>query len=154
MKIIGICYYLSVLKEEKKKHKYTTHKTFHKRPIDHQTKHQLQHNISWYVNFWNSRNWVGPLNDENELEVDEKNNTNWQIWRMYVIVNFTNIRYKLTALSNIIHLIVKYKFMRPVSNLRLHKEKRQQQKIQNNWVRKVSKPLGKWNFRRNISVFN
>ena len=42
--------------------------------------------------------------------------------KMYNIINFKTIRYKLTALGKIIHLIGIYNFMRPVSTLRLLKE--------------------------------
>ena len=38
-----------------------------------QTKHQLRHNINKHVNFENTRNCMGPLNDENKLQVDEMN---------------------------------------------------------------------------------
>ena len=68
---------------------------------------------------------MGPLNDENKLEVDEKNNKNWKVWkilRMYNIVNFTTFRYELTTSGNIIHSILNYKLKRPVSILRLHIE--------------------------------
>ena len=42
------------------------------------------------------------------------------------IINFKNIRYKLTALGNIIHSTLNYKPMRSVSNLLLTKEQKQQ----------------------------
>ena len=42
------------------------------------------------------------------------------------VLNFKTIHYKLTAWGNIIHLILNYKPMRPVSNLRLPKEQKQQ----------------------------
>ena len=45
--------------------------------------------------------------------------------KMYII-DLKSIRYKLTALGNIIHSILIYKLMRPVSNLRLPKEQKQQ----------------------------
>ena len=38
------------------------------------------------------------------------------------IINFKTIHYELSASGNIIHSIVNYKLMRPVSNLRLPKE--------------------------------
>ena len=41
------------------------------------------------------------------------------------IRNFKTIRYKLNASGNIIHLVLNYKPMRPVSNLRLPKEQKQ-----------------------------
>ena len=43
-------------------------------------------------------------------------------FKMFII----NFRYKLTASGNIIHLILNDKPMRPVSNLRLPKEQKQQ----------------------------
>ena len=42
--------------------------------------------------------------------------------KIYNIINFKYLRCKLTASGNIIYLIVNYKFMRPVSILRLPKE--------------------------------
>ena len=42
------------------------------------TKHQLQHKINRKFNFWVTRNWLGPLNVENKLQVDKKNNKNWK----------------------------------------------------------------------------
>ena len=42
------------------------------------------------------------------------------------IINFKTIRYKLTASGKIIHSILKYKPMRPGSNLGLPKEQKQQ----------------------------
>ena len=42
------------------------------------------------------------------------------------IINFKTIHYKLTASGNIIHSILNYKTRRPVSNLRLPKEQKQQ----------------------------
>ena len=42
--------------------------------------------------------------------------------KMRIVLNFKTIRYKLTALDNIIPLIGYIKFMRPVSILRLPKE--------------------------------
>ena len=42
------------------------------------------------------------------------------------IINYKSIRYKLTASGNIIHSILNYKPIRPVSNLRLPKEQKQQ----------------------------
>ena len=61
----------------------------------HQTKHQLRHNISRHVNFLNSSSWMGPLNDDNKLQVDEENKKNCKL-KMYII-NFMTNRYKLTA---------------------------------------------------------
>ena len=46
------------------------------------------------------------------------------------IINFKTIRNKLSALGNIIHLIFNYKLMRPVSNFRLPKNKKNRKKQQ------------------------
>ena len=81
-------------------------------------KTSLTNQIRRYFIFWNTRNWSGPLNDENKLQVDEKNNKNWKVrkkLKMYIISSKT-IRYKLSALGNIIHSIFNYKLMLPVSN--------------------------------------
>ena len=51
LKIIGICYCPNVQKEEKKKQKYNTHKTFMKTHTVQQTKHQLRHPTSRHVKF-------------------------------------------------------------------------------------------------------
>ena len=75
LKIIGICYYANVLKE-KKKHTNATHKTLMKTHIVQQTKLQLRHYISRHVSFSNTRKYMGPLNDEIMLQVEEKNKNN------------------------------------------------------------------------------
>ena len=41
-----------------------------------QTKHQLRNKISRHVNVRVKLNWMGPLNDENKLQVDERNSKN------------------------------------------------------------------------------
>ena len=46
---------------------------------------------------------------------------------MYII-NFKTIRYELSGLGIIIHLIFNYKLLRPVSKLRLRKEQKKQEK--------------------------
>ena len=60
------------------------------------------------------------------------------------IINFKTIRYKMTASGNINHSILKYKPMRPVINLWLPEEQKQQ--IQEKIEREVSKALKKWTF--------
>ena len=79
LKIIGICYHLNMLKQKKKRNKYTTHKIFMKQ-IVYQSKHQLQHKFNRDINFWYSKNCMGPLNEENKLPVLEKNKKNWKIF--------------------------------------------------------------------------
>ena len=79
-----------------------------------------------------------PLIDENKLQFDEKR-TKTEKFEKYLklyIINFKTIRYELTAPGNIIHLILTYEshsfdpqlreLMRPVSNLGLPKEQKQQ----------------------------
>ena len=99
-----------------------------------------------------TRNWMGPLNDKNELEVDEKKTKTEKFenfWKLYGIIKITSIRSRLTALGNCVRSILDNKLMRPVSVLRLHKEKRKKAKTANskrNWARKVSSEelLIKW----------
>ena len=42
--------------------------------IVQQTKYQLGRNIIKHVKFLNAKNGMGPLNDENKLQVDGNNN--------------------------------------------------------------------------------
>ena len=68
---------------------------------------------------------MGPLKDEKKLQCDEKNNKNkknLKSLKINNIINFKTIRYKLTALGNIIHSILNYRLMRPVSVLRQTQE--------------------------------
>ena len=63
---------------------------------------------------------MGALNDEKKLQVDEKNNKNWKVWKIFenvIIIKFTFICYKVTASGNIVHSILNYKCMRLVSIL-------------------------------------
>ena len=60
LKIIGICYYAIVLKEENKTQMNHSH-NFMKTHIVKQTKHELRHDISKHVNFRKTRNCSGPL---------------------------------------------------------------------------------------------
>ena len=88
----------------------------------------MKKNVKRYVISWNTRNRIGPIVDENKLQFDKKNNKNWKFGKIFQSVdqNFKIIRYKLTALGNINHSILNYKAMRPVINLRLPKEQKQQ----------------------------
>ena len=91
-----------------------------------QRKHQLCHNISKHVIFQNKWNCMGPLNDESyklmqrttETEKIEKSS---KILTKCNVINFKSIHFKLTASSKIVHSILNYKLIRPVSILRLHK---------------------------------
>ena len=68
---------------------------------------------------------MGPLIDENKLQFDEKKTKeNIEIYLKMFIINFKNIRFKLTAFGKINHLIVKYKLKRHFNNLRLPKEQK------------------------------
>ena len=68
---------------------------------------------------------MGPLIDENKLQFDERNKKTEKYFKIFII-NITTIRYKLTASCDINHSILNYKPMRPVINLRLPKEQKQQ----------------------------
>ena len=71
---------------------------------------------------------MGPLNDEKNYKLtkrttkNEKKMKNPKKPKMYNIINFKPIRYKVTASCNIIHSILNYKVMRLVNPLRLPKE--------------------------------
>ena len=43
--------------------------------IVQQTKHQLRHDINEKLDSEFKKNWMEPLKDENNLQVDEKNKT-------------------------------------------------------------------------------
>ena len=75
---------------------------------------------------------MGPLNDENKLQLTKTTTKTEKFEKaliMYNIVNSQTIRYKLSASVNIIHSIFNYKLMRPVSTLRPPKKNRQKQQI-------------------------
>ena len=100
---------------------------------------------------------MGPLNDENKLQVDEKNNKNEKFeksLKMYNIINFQTIRYRLTALCKIIHLIVNYKFTRLVSILRLPKEKKALTENSKKLNEKSVKAISEWTFQRKSFLFS
>ena len=85
--------------------------------IVQQTIHQLHHNISKQVLFQSSWKWLGPLNDENNLQIDEKYK-NWEIdkknikiLKMCNIINLKTVWNKLASLDNIIYSILSYKLM-------------------------------------------
>ena len=68
---------------------------------------------------------MGPLNDENNLQFDEKNKKNKKFGKSskkYNIINFKTIRYKLTASCKIVQFIFNNKLMRQVIFLRLPKK--------------------------------
>ena len=61
---------------------------------------------------------MGPLNDENNLQVEEKNKQKTEMYGKYLkmnkIIKLKTIRYKLTATGNIIiHSILNFEPMRP-----------------------------------------
>ena len=96
---------------------------------------------------------MGPLNDENELQGDEKNkNENEKSLlslKMYNIINFKTIRYKLTASRNNIHSIINYKLMRTVSILWQPKDF--EGKTANS--KKIQREKGQELCSKNISIF-
>ena len=86
MKIIVICYYAIVIKEEK-----NTPLTLllMKTHIVQQTKHQVRHNVGKHVDFTNAWNCMEPLNGENKLQIDKKDNKNWKNWK--ILKNLKNV---------------------------------------------------------------
>ena len=74
--------------------------------IVQQTKHQLRSNIFRHVNFLITRNWIGPLNDETKLRVDVQQKLKSFKFLKTIHLKLKSIRYKLTALSIIMHSIV------------------------------------------------
>ena len=64
---------------------------------------------------------MGPLNDEIKLRKEQQKLKKLKNLNFKNIINFRTIRYQLTALGKIFHSYIKYKLMRPVSILRLHK---------------------------------
>ena len=101
---------------------------------------------------------MGALNDENKLQVNEKNNKNWhfeKFLKFCEIITFKTICFKLTASGNIFQSILNYKFIRLFSNLRLKKKKAgKKSRYKKNWERKVSKPLKSELSSEHFSVFN
>ena len=81
-----------------------------------------------------------PINDENKLQVDEKNKNSKTSLKSNNIINFNSFLYKVTALSNIFFSILNLKSMRPVSILRIQEElkKCKNSKFRKSLVRKLS----------------
>ena len=50
--------------------------------IVHLTKYQLRHIISKQGYFYNKWSCIGTLNNENRLQIDEKDNKNWKNWKL------------------------------------------------------------------------
>ena len=65
-----------------------------KKHIVLKTNDQLRQNINKQVNFENTKNCMRFLNDENKLQVNEKNK-NWKNWM--ILKNLKHFCYKLTA---------------------------------------------------------
>ena len=86
----------------------TTHKTFMKTHIVQQTKHQLRHHINGKIVFelqgirWN----LSMMRINYKFTKRTKPEKYEKISDKEKIVNFNAIRYKLSALSNIIHSIL------------------------------------------------
>ena len=84
-------------------------------------KHQLRH----YINEKNRFELQGiGWNDQNTLQIDDKNANRKYSNNLKTnnIINLYTIRFKLNAMSKIIHSILNKKPMRLVSFLRLHGE--------------------------------
>ena len=81
--------------------------------------------------FFEYKKLIRSLNDENKLQVDEKKTKTEKFkksLKMYNIINFQAIRYKMTASGNINPCILNYEQLRPVSILRLPKNLKNRQK--------------------------
>ena len=105
-----------MLNEEKRKHKFSTPKTFMKTHNVQRTHHQLRHNVS-SDDFFEYNELNGK--DENKLQVDEKKNKTEKFLKcstMYNIIKFKTFRYNLPATVKINHSVLSYKLMRTVSN--------------------------------------
>ena len=73
---------------------------------------------------------------------------------MYTLIIFKTIGYKLTASGNIIHLIVNYKFMRPVRILLLPKNKTgKNSKLKQTLSKKIVNAIRKWTFQYKLFYF-
>ena len=61
--------------------------------------------ISLDIKIFEYKKLIRPLNDENKLQVDEKKSTKIEMLKksvkLYNIINFETIRYKITASGNI-----------------------------------------------------
>ena len=71
---------------------------------------------------------MGPLNNENKLKVDKKNNKNLEVKKnvnINNIINFKSICYKLSASRNFIHSMLNSKLIRPLLSYDYIKSKNQ-----------------------------
>ena len=71
------CHWDLLLRECAKRREKETQvrqKNFYLNAYCPQTKRQLQQDITGLLNFMNTKNRIGPVNDENKLQVDEKEN--------------------------------------------------------------------------------
>ena len=146
LKIIRNCYYALVLREEKKKHKYTTHITLWKRILSN------KRNIS---NVMISVNMLifkiqGIVLELTMMRISyklTKRTTNWKkreilkILKKFCILHLKTIRYKPTASGKIIHSIVIYKLLRQVSILWLPDIKRMIKNRQKQQIKKNEREI-------------
>ena len=134
LKIIRICCYRNVLKEEKMKHKFwPLTKFLWKRLMSNRQK------ISYDIISVNTIIFElqGTAWDISRVRICYKLTTRItkiekfkNILKTYNIKNFKTICYKMTAFSNINHFILNYKFLSPVSILRVYKEEKNRQNHQ------------------------
>ena len=82
---------------------------------------------------------MGPLSDENKLQVDEKTTTEKleNFFKNINIKNYYTICYKLTAWQKIIQLVLILKLMRPLSVLRLQKNRKN--RVKSKKVKKIQR---------------
>ena len=124
--------------------------------IVNQTKQQLWHNISRPDFFEIQGIWKDLSITRLSYMLTKRTTKTEKIeksLKMYNI-NFKNIYHKLTASGRINHLVVNYKFMRPVSILRQPREKKAKTTNSKNWATKMSKPLENELFSEIFSIFN
>ena len=98
----------SAKRREKETQILTNHKTYMTTHIVQQTKHQLRHDFNGKVVFelqWIGRN-LSMMRINYKLTKRTKTEEYKKSSKTNNIMNFKTIRYKLTALSNIIHLIL------------------------------------------------
>ena len=122
------------------------------------TKHQLQYDISYYVVFRIQGIWydlsmirISFKLTKTVLKTEKIVNS----LKMYDLINFKPIRYRLTTLSNTIYSIIKYKLWDRSAFYGCLKNKKDMQKkqIQKEWARKVSNSLTSDFFSKKFSIY-
>ena len=117
LKIIGICYYAILLKEEKKKQKYTTTITLWKRiSSNKQNISYVMISVKMFIFkiknlYWTSQWWKQVINWQKKQQT-EKIEKHWKISKIFSIINLKTICYKPTASDELFHSNLNYKFLR------------------------------------------